>query len=139
MKRFGFLTILWAVVFVASSCHSGEKKTTETVTDTVTSIEFDNKLYSFGQVVKGEIVEHTYFFTNTGNIDLIIDEVDPSCGCTTPEWTKEPVKPGEKGKIRVKFDTQHQSLGNKTKQVAVYSNTVPSRNLLQFSAQVVAE
>ena len=75
----------------------------------------------------------------TNHIDLQIEEVDAACGCTTPEWTKEPVKPGEKGKIRVKFDTQHQNLGNKTKQVAVYSNTKPSRNLLQFTAQIVEE
>ncbi|MCQ2959664.1 MAG: DUF1573 domain-containing protein [Bacteroidales bacterium] len=135
--------IAWIIpiaLFFASACHSNSTNTADNnITDTVTSIEFDKKTYSFGEIVKGQIVEHTYFFTNTGNIDLIIDEVDPSCGCTTPEWTKEPVKPGERGKIRVKFDTQHQSLGNKTKQVAVYSNTIPSRNLLQFTAQVVGE
>lgn len=107
--------------------------------DTLTTIEFENKNYNFGNIVKGEVVEHSYSFTNTGNIDLVIEEVDPSCGCTTPEWTKDPIKPGEKGKILVKFDTQHQNLGNKTKQVAVYSNTKPSRNLLQFTAQVVEE
>lgn len=138
MKQFSLFVSL-ALLF-ACSCNSGNSKTeAETVTDTITSIEFESKTYAFGEVVKGEVVEHTYIFTNTGNIDLIIDEVDPSCGCTTPEWTKDPVKPGEKGKIRVKFDTQHQSLGNKTKQVAVYSNTKPSRNLLQFSAQVVEQ
>ncbi|MBR7035740.1 MAG: DUF1573 domain-containing protein [Bacteroidales bacterium] len=139
MKHFGFLIVVCGTLIFASACHSGEKATTKMVADTVTSIEFEHKNYSFGAIPKGQIVEHTYFFKNTGNVDLIIDEVDPSCGCTTPEWTKEPVKPGERGKIRVKFDTQHQSYGNKTKQVAVYSNTVPSRNLLQFTAQVVEE
>lgn len=138
MKR--IVVLISIAAFFATACNSGNSsKETEQPKDTVSAIEFDSKTYNFGQIVKGQIVEHTYFFTNTGNIDLVIDEVDPSCGCTTPEWTKEPVKPGEKGKIRVKFDTQHQSYGNKTKQVAVYSNTVPSRNLLQFSAQVVEE
>ncbi|MBO4777052.1 MAG: DUF1573 domain-containing protein [Bacteroidales bacterium] len=126
-------------LFFAISCKQGSSTAETKSTDTITSIEFENKNYAFGQIVKGQVVEHSYFFKNTGNIDLIIEEVDPSCGCTTPEWTKEPVKPGEKGKIIVKFDTQHQSLGNKTKQVAVYSNTSPSRNLLQFTAQVVEE
>ncbi len=134
--------VLFAIVAMGlcSSCNtkSTETKTSES-TDTLTSIEFESKTYAFGQVVKGEVVEHTFLFENTGSIDLQIQEVDAACGCTTPEWTKEPVKPGEKGKVRVKFDTQHQSFGNKTKQVAVYSNTSPSRNLLQFSAQVVGE
>ena len=126
-------------LFFAISCKQGSSTAETKSTDTITSIEFENKNYAFGQIVKGQVVEHSYIFKNTGNIDLIIEEVDPSCGCTTPEWTKEPVKPGETGKIIVKFDTQHQSLGNKTKQVAVYSNTSPSRNLLQFTAQVVSE
>lgn len=133
------ILFICSVTLCCAACNTQSTENKQTLTDTITSIEFESKAYSFGQVVKGEIVEHSYFFTNTGNIDLIIEEVDPSCGCTTPEWTKEPVKPGEKGKIKVRFDTQHQSLGNKTKQVAVYSNTSPTRNILQFSAQVVAE
>lgn len=122
------------------SCNGGaSKQETQQQTDTITSITFEQKNYDFGQIVKGEVVEHTYTFENTGKVDLIIEEVDPSCGCTTPDWTKEPVKPGEKGKIKVKFDTHHQSFGNKTKQVSVYSNTTPSRNILQFTAQVVEQ
>lgn len=132
--------ILFCSLIACFACNSNTSKSSaEQPTDTLTSIEFENKNYNFGNIVKGEIVEHSYFFTNTGNIDLVIEEVDPSCGCTTPEWTKEPIKPGERGKILVKFDTQHQSYGNKTKQVAVYSNTKPSRNLLQFTAQVVEQ
>ena len=138
MKKLLIILFVFSL-FWGVSCKNGSSSADTTATDTITSIEFENKNYAFGQIVKGQVVEHTYFFTNTGNIDLIIEEVDPSCGCTTPEWTKAPVKPGEKGKIIVKFDTQHQSLGNKTKQVAVYSNTSPSRNLLQFTAQVVEE
>ena len=138
MKKIALLAIVAMGLCSACNTKSSETKTSET-TDTLTSIEFESKTYAFGQVVKGQVVEHTFFFTNTGTIALEIQEVNAACGCTTPEWTKEPIKPGEKGKIRVKFDTQHQSLGNKTKQVAVYSNTEPSRNLLQFSAQVVGE
>lgn len=138
MKR--FFPLIFSALMFACSCGSKQSEKTETVSsDTVSAIKFEDKNFSFGTITKGQIVEHTYVFTNVGAIDLVIEEVDPSCGCTTPEWTKEPVKPGEKGKIRVKFDTQHQSLGNKVKQVAVYSNTIPSRNLLQFSAQVVEE
>ena len=137
MKK--LVLFIWSIALCCTACNTHTTEDKQTPTDTITSIEFESKTYSFGQVVKGETVEHSYIFTNTGNIDLIIEEVDPSCGCTTPEWTKEPVKPGEKGKIKVRFDTQHQSLGNKTKQVAVYSNTSPTRNILQFSAQVVAE
>ncbi len=138
MKRTILFSIIAMGLCAACNTKSSETKTSVS-TDTLTSIKFESKTYAFGRVVQGQVVEHTFFFTNTGSVNLEIQEVDAACGCTTPEWTKEPVKPGEKGKIRVKFDTQHQSLGNKTKQVAVYSNTIPSRNLLQFSAQVVGE
>lgn len=141
MKQIVAISLVTLLSFC--SCGGSGKKqaesTTNTSADTVTSIEFDNKNYNFGQVIKGETVEHTYFFTNTGSIDLVVEEVAPSCGCTIPDWSKDPVKPGEQGKIKVKFETKSQSLGNKSKQVAVYTNTVPSRNLLYFTAQVVAE
>ncbi|SRR5574344_2081305 len=138
MKKIALFAIVAMGLFSSCNTKSSENQKSET-TDTLTSIKFESKTYAFGQVVHGQVVEHTFIFTNTGSIDLQIEEVDAACGCTTPEWTKEPVKPGEKGKIRVKFDTQHQNLGNKTKQVAVYSNTKPSRNLLQFTAQIVEE
>lgn len=139
MKR--IFAIAVAVFFVCAACKNiNSKNTKESVKDTVTSIEFESKHYDFGQITRGEVVQHTYVFKNTGKIDLYIQEVDPSCGCTTPEWPEgQAIKPGEKGKILVKFDTKGQSLGNKQKQVAVYSNTVPSRNLLQFTAQVIDE
>ncbi|MBP5583729.1 MAG: DUF1573 domain-containing protein [Bacteroidales bacterium] len=74
-------------LFFAISCKQGSSTAETKSTDTITSIEFENKNYAFGQIVKGQVVEHSYIFKNTGNIDLIIEEVDPSCGCTTPEWT----------------------------------------------------
>ncbi|MCQ2605227.1 MAG: DUF1573 domain-containing protein [Bacteroidales bacterium] len=136
MKK--IICAVFALLTICAGCNnSNSNKEEAKSTDTVAAITFDSKNYQFGEIVKGEIVEHTYTFTNTGTIDLQIQEVDPSCGCTTPEWTQEPIKPGQKGKIRVKFDTQHQSYGNKQKQVSVYSNTIPSRNILQFSAVVV--
>ncbi len=137
MKR--IVSIIFAALALCSACKSNSNNESNNQADTIAAITFDSKNYQFGEIVKGEVVEHTYTFTNTGTIDLLIQEVDPSCGCTTPEWTKEPIAPGEKGKIRVKFDTQHQSYGNKQKQVSVYSNTSPSRNILQFSAVVVEQ
>ncbi|HQL69531.1 MAG TPA: DUF1573 domain-containing protein, partial [Bacteroidales bacterium] len=60
---------------------------------------FKETEFNFGSLVQGEKVSHIFVFTNTGGSNLIIKEVKASCGCTTPKWTREPVKPGEKGSI----------------------------------------
>ena len=58
------------------------------------------KNWDFGTIKDGDRVEPTFRFTNTGDADLIISNASASCGCTIPEWPKEPIKPGEKAKLR---------------------------------------
>jgi hypothetical protein len=58
------------------------------------------------------MLSHTEFnFTNTGTQDLFISNAVGSCGCTVPEWPREPIKPGKSGKIKVEFDSQGQTRG----------------------------
>lgn len=101
--------------------------------------------------VKGEItftaLEHDYGtieydangtcefeFTNTGKVPIILNNVQASCGCTVPEWSKEPIKPGDKGKISVKYNTKIP--GPIQKQVLVYSNAVTSPIVLKIKGEV---
>ncbi|WP_159799995.1 DUF1573 domain-containing protein [Flavobacterium sp. MK4S-17] len=98
-------------------------------------MKFENLEYDFGTVNEGDKVEHVYTFTNEGSADLIINEVKPSCGCTVPDYTKTPVKPGDSGEIKVTFNTNGKS-GNQNKTVTVTSNTEKGTETLKFTANV---
>lgn len=65
-----------------------------------------NNTYDFGKIPEGPIAEHVFEFKNVGKEPLVINQCNASCGCTTPEWPKEPILPGKKGKITVRYNTQ---------------------------------
>jgi hypothetical protein len=84
-------------------------------------IKFESDTFDFGSLKESEPAVHFFTFKNTGNAPLIIVKVDKSCGCTTPQWPTEPIKPGATGKIRVEYDTKGR-IGDFTKAVFVYTN-----------------
>ncbi len=85
---------------------------------------------------KGDHVEHTYTVTNTGDKPLVISTVKPGCGCTAPDYTKDPILPGQKGKVTLKFDSSSFE-GLQNKYAEVYTNTEKSPVVLTFSANVL--
>jgi hypothetical protein len=85
------------------------------------TIQFDNPLFDFGTVTAGDLVKHTFVFTNTGAEVLILTNVQPGCGCTTAgEWTHQ-VAPGKTGTIAVHFNSSNFN-GQVLKSVTVTSN-----------------
>ena len=73
-------------------------------------IKFEEEDFNFGIIIEGEKVQHSYKFENTGKSDLIISDVQTSCGCTSSKnFTKKPLKPGEKGEIEIEFDSTEKS------------------------------
>lgn len=89
-------------------------------------IDFDVETYDFGEIEEtGGSVEYKFAFKNTGNAPLVIQEVKPSCGCTTPSWTREPVMPGKEGHILAKYDPTNRP-GAFTKSLAITSNANPN-------------
>lgn len=98
-------------------------------------ITWDEAVFSFGEIQEGKEVKHTYTFTNTGKSPLIISDVKASCGCTTPEFTKAPVKPGEKGNITVVFNSAGQR-GKQQKIISVMSNANPKVSMVQLKGEV---
>ena len=89
-------------------------------------ITFEEQTYNFGTVIEGDIVKHTFVFTNTGKGTLVIGSVNGSCGCTIPKnWPKEPIKPGEKGQIDVVFNSENR-VGIVRKSVDIKANTKPT-------------
>lgn len=88
------------------------------------AITFEQATHDFGQITQGEKVEYSFKFTNTGKKDLLILDAVSSCGCTVPEWPKEPLKPGESGYMRVIFDS-HGKEGFTEKEISIKANTNP--------------
>lgn len=97
--------------------------------------EFESTDHDFGTVTEGQKVSYTYKFKNTGEAPLIIQNAQPSCGCTVPDWTKEPIPVGGTGYVKAEFDTNGKTnIQNKT--ITVTANTWPKTTTLRFKAMV---
>lgn len=87
------------------------------------NIEFDKTTHDFGTFSEVDpIVTCKFVFTNTGDAPLVIHQAVASCGCTVPEYTKEPVLPGEKGAIEVTYNGAGRYPGKFKKSITVRSN-----------------
>lgn len=100
-----------------------------------TSIALSENNFDFGKIKKGDKVEHVYEVTNTGKNPLVISEVKPGCGCTAPDFTKEPIMPGKKGKITLHFDSSNFD-GNVQKYADVFANVEKAPIKLTFTANI---
>jgi len=105
----------------------------------LTSMTFDEDTYDFGEVMEGEKVVHVYKFKNTGKEPLVISNAKGSCGCTVPEWPREPIPVGGSGEIRVQFDSKGKGkVGGATqaKKVTITANTDPAQTFLNIKGKV---
>ena len=145
----GAFWLMVGIVLIACQSNSDSKEdviSTEIVNNPLTAsseesgglpeIVFEKSEIDFGEIIQGEKVSHTFSFTNTGNIPLVISDVSATCGCTVPTWPKEPVLPGEKGEISVVFDSNGKN-GSQMKQVTVLTNAVPSTKVLKLKGEVI--
>lgn len=101
-----------------------------------TTIAYDSAFYDFGTVKQGVMVKRIFHFTNTGKDSLVISNVKVTCGCTVPEWPKEPIPPGGKGEIKVGFNTADK-VGRQLKILRVIANTEPAETILQIGGEVI--
>lgn len=99
-------------------------------------ISFNETTYDFGDVFSSTSVSHYFVFTNTGNSPLIIKKAEPSCGCTVPEYPKEPIPVGGKDSIKVSFDSEGFE-GKQNKSVKLITNTVSGAEIIGFTANVL--
>lgn len=98
-------------------------------------MDFETTEHDFGTIKEGDVVEHTYAIKNTGEAPLIIQSAQPSCGCTVPDFSKEPIPVGGTGYVKAKFDSNgKQNIQNKT--ITVTANTWPKQTVLRFKAMV---
>lgn len=137
-----------ACVAILASCSNQEpKQATTTESETVATasetspadapvFKFVKESFDFGQITMGEKVSYDFEFTNIGKSPLIITSATATCGCTVPEFPKEPVAPGAEGVVRVVFDSAGK-LGMQNKVVTITANTVPETTELNILGNVV--
>ena len=108
-------------------------------TGPTTTVEYETMVYDYGEVKEGAKVKYSYKFKNTGSEPLVISDAKGSCGCTVPDWPREPIAPGASGEIKVEFDSKGKGTddGSKqTKRVTVTANTNPAQTYLTISGIV---
>ncbi len=84
-------------------------------------MSFEKETHDFGTIKEGEVATYEFIFTNTGDQPIEIATVKASCGCTTPFWTRELIKPGEKGSIKASYNSKDRP-GGFSKSITVQSN-----------------
>ncbi|MEM6265495.1 MAG: DUF1573 domain-containing protein [Bacteroidota bacterium] len=97
-------------------------------------IKFEKTTHDFGQLEKGDPAEYTFTFTNTSDAPVTLSRVKASCGCTTPNWSREAIDPGATGEIKVKYNSYR--VGKFTKSVTVTYDSVESPLLLYIKGNV---
>lgn len=99
-------------------------------------VEFDKTEYDFGEVIEGEIAEGTFKITNKGKVDLIITSAKATCGCTVPEWPKEPIAPGASADLKFTFNSRGR-LGKQSKSITLQTNSEKVTELIRIKGTVV--
>lgn len=132
MKLTGIIIILY-VVFSCGSSKTEKQEQVEFQSGTqITEFEFLKEMYNFGTLQAGEIGIFTFTFTNTGDNNLWINEVETGCGCVTVKYEEEPVNPGENGEIEIEFDTSG-LYGKQMKTITVEANVSNPKHLTIFA------
>lgn len=136
MKNTVIIFVMLALTATTYSCRKkgeqppGAEKETAMLKDTTTILFLDSTVSYFDTINEGDKVERDFRFKNTGNKDLVIVRAYGSCGCTVPEYPKEPVKPGAEGKIHVTFNSAGKH-DEQSKSVTLVCNT-PARNEILY-------
>jgi len=132
-KIFVLIPLFVLTVFIGCSQTSPQTAQTTPATD---FIKFETVAHDFGTIKNNGNGTFDFVFTNTGKEPLLLKNVQSSCGCTTPEWPKEPIAPEAKGTIKVKYNTAN--IGPFTKTITVYSNGSVNPITLRISGTVEA-
>ena len=134
----GIFTFFSSHVIQAQTTPTKSESTifTKKADDRQAQLTFTNREHDFGEIEEGQIVEYVFTFKNTGNYPLILQDIKTTCGCTAPEWTKEPIAPNEEGKVIVRFNTAHKA-GQQRKVITVTSNAANSSEALVLFGTVL--
>lgn len=147
MKKGILLTSAFIAFTVFVNAQDSKVTTTTAGSETVQPAEnknagdfkFEMEEYNFGSIKQGDKVEYEFVFTNVGKEPLVITNAAGSCGCTVPEWPKEPIKKGEKGKIKVTFNSAgKQGMQDKTVTINYAGSSTPKVLHIKGNVEVPA-
>jgi len=142
MKESAIFSVCLALVV---ACNSGDKVPSVSAsgnqasgnTSGVTTIQWIDSVRNFGSINEGQKLSVSFRFKNTGTKPLVIESVEPACGCTVADYPKQPIAPGEEGEITGAFDSEGRP-GSQHKTMAVTANTDQRKYTLVFDVDVKA-
>lgn len=151
--KFLIHTVTVLTLLLATSCSQKQQKDPEQLstglvensataspngTDTSMTpvMSFTEETHDFGKITQGEKVSHAFRFKNTGKADLVISSAQGSCGCTVPEYPKNPIPADGEGSIDVVFDSANKS-GKTEKTVTLVTNARPNTKVLVIKADII--
>lgn len=143
------MKILFSILlfFILAACDNpdadGSKLSTQTENpasaDQLTTIQWIDSVKNLGRINEGQKLEIVFRFKNTGDKQLIIQAVQPSCGCTVADYPKEPIAPGKEAEITGSFDSKGRD-GLQRKEITVIANTKGStHHIVRFEVEVVKQ
>jgi hypothetical protein len=133
----GIAVILFAACNNRTATNNGQSDTVSAVTDSAHAavMTFENTTYNFGNITEGQKVTYDFKFKNTGESPLVILNALASCGCTVPDYPRNPLPPGKEGVINVVFNSEGKS-GVQEKVITLTANTIPSTTQLYLKGEV---
>lgn len=147
MKILSFIFIVIAVSGCRLTDYSEKEGITTDVINTPTSSDVDENIpvltlsvneIDLGTLTQGELIEYDLEIKNTGEGQLILTDVRASCGCTvSKDWPREAIPPGEKGIIKVSFNSEGKS-GHSESTISIVANTRPASTAILLKADVLA-
>jgi hypothetical protein len=110
----------------------------EQATQSTAQITFEESVFEFGDITQGDRVQHVFNYTNKGTEPLILSSVKTTCGCTAPDWSREPLAPGESTSMTVSFNSTGK-MGMQNKTITVNSNATNDPERIRITANVLAK
>ena len=154
-NNFSYIVLFFSCLFFFFSCGDAAKKvethqnrlSTDLVKNNQTIsgkdmsiiqpiVEILESEYDFGDINQGDKATHDYIVKNIGDSDLLISSAKGSCGCTVPEWPKEPIRPGDEAVIKVTFDSKGKT-GKQSKRVTLMTNAIPNVKILTIKGNIL--
>jgi hypothetical protein len=135
MKNMIFIKVASYIIFVIL-LHQITPASAQPTQDQKESMVFEKLTHDYGMIKQGSDGYCEFKFTNKGSTPLVLNDVRASCGCTAPEWPKEPIAPGKTGVIKVKYNTNIMGAFNKS--IMIQSNAINSQVVLRVQGTVVA-
>lgn len=122
------ISVAFLLSFVMSGLLFAQKKP---------EVKFDKNVHDYGSIKEEvEVALSEFEFTNVGTTPVVIQRIIASCGCTSPTYTREPVLPGKKGKVKVAYNTVYRP-GTFRKNVRVYTNVPDTVYTLTIKGNVI--